>query len=112
MATCQQGFSVLLVTDKGKFAGPLPLGCSGGGFSNSDETSESELRNFVHVQPEETRSWQTTISTKGIPRGTYCLFAQHLSNDHWIGDVGLLPLVHGLMGKGQIPAQPFSIHIR
>ena len=111
MATCESGFSAVLLTEEGKAADTGLRGCITSGLHSID-TPEAELSHFVYLKPGESRIWHTNLSTQTIPPGKYRLVAEYLADTYMIHDVAKLPQVHGLMAPGRISAAPVPILIQ
>jgi hypothetical protein len=109
--TCEHGFAASLLTPVGKAADPHKSGCVGRGLHTHD-TAQTELNNFVRLEPGQIRTWHTTLETAAINPGRYCLYAEYLSFGYMIDDVARLPEVRGLMAKGRITATPIPLDLR
>ena len=74
MKTCEHGFSATLLTLAGKSTDLHATGCTGGGLRSGPgiDTAQTELINFIRLEPGETRTWHTTLKTSALSRGRYC----------------------------------------
>ena len=102
--TCTHGFTVEVLTFQGRLADPNSAGCAYAGGPPKIP--------YVRLRPRESRTWSTSLSTKSIARGRYCLYAEYLSSELLISSALNLPHDKALVARGRITAPPLLIEIR
>jgi hypothetical protein len=102
--TCSHGFATEVLTLQGRAANPNEPGCAFAGGT--------PRITYVKLKPEEVRTWKIDLSTKTIPPGQYCLYAEYLSPEELMGQSVNLPGDKSLVAKGRITATPIVIEIR
>jgi hypothetical protein len=80
ITTCENGFSAAVITMDGASADPNERGCARSTLHSPDETVADALARFVHLAPNETRTWTTTVQTAAIPKGEYKVLGEYLSH--------------------------------
>jgi hypothetical protein len=112
MASCQAGFSAVILTASGtSLSDAKAVGCAGSILHSLNDTALTELHNFVYLRPGEQRVWRTTLSTSDIPAGKYQILGEYLSMAYMIREVGQLPAVNGRMAIGRVQSKPVRIGI-
>jgi|SRR5271163_3170721 len=111
LTTCQHGFSASILTEGGGPADPTVGGCMGSILHSTNDTALTELHNFTHLNPGETRVWHTTIATQKLLPGKYQLIAEYISAGYKIDEVAKLPQVGGLMAIVRIRAKAVPLDL-
>jgi hypothetical protein len=112
IATCEHGFYAVILKRDGTSADPNERGCGRSTLHSPDETVADALARFVHLAPNETRTWTTSVQTADIAKGDYKILGEYLSNADGIDEVARLNEVHGLVVKGPVDAEPVAIEIK
>jgi hypothetical protein len=106
--TCAYGFAAAILTDKGASADLTVPGCATGqlGGLGSPQSIAS-----IRLAPAETRTWNTTLQTRHVPKGRYTVIAEYLSFAPPIDNVASLERSTSLFAVGRVVAKPVPIVI-
>jgi hypothetical protein len=106
--TCAYGFTAAILTDKGTSADLTVPGCATAqlGGMNSPQSIAS-----IRLAPAETRTWNTTLQTRHVPRGRYTVIAEYLSYPPRADNVASLKQSSSLFAIGRVIAEPVPIVI-
>jgi hypothetical protein len=104
--TCSYGFAAAIVTDKGTSADPSPHSCAIGRGMDSPQSPGS-----IRLAPAETRTWNTTLQTRHVPKGRYTVVAEYLSFPPPVDNVASLERSASLFAIGRVTAEPVPIVI-
>jgi hypothetical protein len=106
--TCAYGFAAAILTDKGTSADLTVPGCATAqlGGMNSPQSIAS-----IRLAPAETRTWNTTLQTRHVPRGRYTVIAEYLSYPPRADNVASLKQSSSLFAIGRVIAEPVPIVI-
>jgi hypothetical protein len=112
IATCEHGFYAVILKRDGTSADPNERGCARSTLHSPDETVADALARVVHLAPNESRTWTTTLQTAAIPKGKYKVLGEYLSHADGIDEVARLEEVHGLVVMGGVDSEPVPIEIK
>jgi hypothetical protein len=104
--TCAYGFAAAILTDKGTSADLTVPGCAtaqAGGLGSSIAS--------IRLAPAETRTWNTTLQTRHVPKGRYTVIAEYLSFPPPANKVASLERSSSLFAIGRVTAEPVPIVI-
>ncbi len=104
LRTCFNGFSVSILTVKGKLAGAPVQGCAYAG--------PVPRISYVKLAAGETRSWSTDLETAEVSPGHYCVYAEYLAFAARPANDTKLNEQAGLLAKGRVTAPPLPVEIR
>ena len=106
--TCAYGFAAAILTDKGTSADLTVPGCATAqlGGMNSPQSVVS-----IHLAPAETRTWNTTLQTRHVPKGRYTVIAEYLSFPPTVDNAASLERSTSLFATGRVVAKPVPIVI-
>jgi hypothetical protein len=106
--TCAYGFAAAILTDKGTSADLTVPGCATAqlGGMNSPQSVAS-----IHLAPAETRTWNTTLQTRHVPKGRYTVIAEYLSYPPRADNVASVERSTSLFAIGRVTAEPVPIVI-
>ena len=106
--TCAYGFATAILTDKGTSADLTTPGCAAGqlGGLGSPQSIAS-----VRLAPAQTRTWNTTLQTRHVPKGRYTVIAEYLSYPPPVDNVASLQQSTSLFAIGRVIAKPVPILI-
>jgi hypothetical protein len=106
--TCAHGFAAAIVTDKGTSADPSAPGCATAQLGGMDSPQPPAP---VRLAPAETRTWNTTLQTRHVPKGRYTVIAEYLSFAYPADNVASFERPHPPIAIGRIIAKPVPIVI-
>jgi hypothetical protein len=106
--TCAYGFAATILTDKGTSADPTPHSCATGQSGGMDSPQSAVS---IRLAPAETRSWNTTLRTRHVPKGRYTLIAEYLAYPPPADNVASLEHSTSLFAIGRVIAKPVPIVI-
>jgi hypothetical protein len=107
--TCAYGFAAAILTDKGTSADPTRRGCATAQLGGMDSPQTPAP---VRLAPAETRTWNTTLQTRHVPKGRYIVIAEYLSFAYSADHVASSERPASLFAIGRATAKPVSIVIR
>jgi hypothetical protein len=106
--TCAYGFAAAILTDKGTSADPSPHSCATAQLGSMDSP---QSLGSIHLAPAETRTWNTTLQTRHVPKGRYTVIAEYLSFPSAGDKVPSLERSSSLFAIGRVTAEPVPIVI-
>ena len=106
--TCAYGFAAAILTDKGTSADLTTAGCAAGQLGGMDSPQSPAS---IRLAPAETRTWNTTLPTRHVPKGRYTVIAEYLSYPPPVDNVASLERSTSLFAIGRVVAKPVPIVI-
>jgi hypothetical protein len=106
--TCEYGFAAAILTDKGTSADLTVPGCATAQLGGMDSPQSPAS---IRLGPAETRTWNTTLQTRHVPKGRYTVVAEYLSFPHLVDNVASLERSTSLFAIGRVIAEPIPIVI-
>jgi hypothetical protein len=106
--TCAYGFAAAILTDKGTSADMTVPGCATAQLGGMDSPQSPAS---IRLAPAETRTWNTTLQTRHVPKGRYTVIAEYLSFPPPVDNVASLERSTSLFAIGRVIAKPVPIVI-
>jgi hypothetical protein len=106
--TCAYGFAAAILTNKGTSADPSPHSCATGQLGGMDSPQSPAS---IRLAPAATRTWNTTLQTRHVPKGRYTVIAEYLSFPPPVDKAASLERSSSLFAIGRVTAEPVPIVI-
>ena len=106
--TCAYGFAAAILTDEGTSADPTPHSCATAQAGGMDSPQSPAS---IRLAPAETRTWNTTLQTRHVTKGSYIVTAEYLSFPAPVDNAASLERSTSLFAIGRVTAEPVPIVI-
>jgi hypothetical protein len=106
--TCAYGFAATILTDKSTSADPTPHSCATAQAGGMDSPQSPAS---IRLAPAETRTWNTTLQTRHVTKGSYIVIAEYLSFPPTVDNAASLERSTSLFATGRVVAKPVPIVI-